>query len=413
MKTKNNGTTAAKVNNNESNNRVNNVAMPAGEYGDLCYDYFGKSSVIVFGNTDDHAAQLEAIGGKYSDRLKYSPLQNGRKWTEKQGRTAGYYFTTEQGKREAVQYVQRVNHAIFDRYEQSTEGGEHLRQKPADFKEGDRVRTIHGLGTVTANEPQYNKAVSVCVRLDKMTYNYAWKGMPHTFIECRCDEITRYTEAEKLSDPKKGTADYYRERLSAETWDEETMYFEFLDVHHDCSVEVHRPTNDGTPTGDRWQTDIKVWGDPTYDGCDRKEDAKPCTTFRTLDDLCEHLAFLYDVSIKPEELSDWSRNRYDLERCKERPTAWVTDYTADDFRKLQSTHEISDDDRDIMGRRFRTEHDDIFALSVFVSDYAGNEAHALIYIYDELMDKVSANVLPIDKLRTVLTEARGWHKVAA
>lgn len=198
MKTMNNGTTAAKVNNsNESKNRVNNVAMPAGEYGDLCYDYFGKSSVIVFGNTDDHAAQLEAIGGKYSDRLKYSPLQNGRKWTEKQGRTAGYYFTTEQGKREAVQYVQRVNHAIFDRYEQSTEGGEHLRQKPADFKEGDRVRTIHGLGTVTAHEPQYNKAVSVCVRLDKMTYNYAWKGMPHTFIECRCDEITRYTPSEK------------------------------------------------------------------------------------------------------------------------------------------------------------------------------------------------------------------------
>lgn len=198
MKTKNNGTTAAKVNNsNESKNRVNNVAMPAGEYGDLCYDYFGKSSVIVFGNTDDHAAQLEAIGGKYGDRLRYSPLQNGRKWTEKQGRTAGYYFTTEQGKREAVQYVQRVNHAIFDRYEQSTEGGEHLRQKPADFKEGDRVRTIHGLGTVTANEPQYNKAVSVCVRLDKMTYNYAWKGMPHTFIECRCDEITRYTPSAK------------------------------------------------------------------------------------------------------------------------------------------------------------------------------------------------------------------------
>ncbi len=223
MKTKNNGTTAAKVDNNESN-RVNNIAMPAGECGDLCYDYFGKSSVIVFGNTDDHAAQLEAIGGKYSDRLKYSPLQNGRKWTEKQGRTAGYYFTTEGAKREAIQYVQRVNHAIFDRYEQSTEGGEYLRQKPADFKEGDRVRTIHGLGTVTANEPQYNKAVSVCVKLDKFTYNYGWKGMPQTFIECRCDEITRYTEAAKSE-----TAD--ERKAIMKTYD--------IDVHFDASIRMH------------------------------------------------------------------------------------------------------------------------------------------------------------------------------
>ena len=310
MKTKNNGTTAAKVSNsNESKNRVNNIAMPAGEYGDLCYDYFGKSSVIVFGNTDDHAAQLEAIGGKYSDRLRYSPLQNGRKWTEKQGRTAGYYFTTEQGKREAVQYVQRVNHAIFDRYEQSTEGMENVRQKPADFKEGDRVRTIHGLGTVTANEPQYNKAVSVCVRLDKMTYNYAWKGMPHTFIECRCDEITRYTPSEKSE-----TADIARERQE-----------------------------------------------------------KPGTV----------------------------------------NTSWATDFTPEDFEKLTSRYEIADEDRDIMGRRFRFKPDDgLFNLSVFVADYAGNEAHALIYVLDEFMGTVRANVLPIDKLRGILTEARGWQQAA-
>ena len=193
--TMNNGTTAAKV--NERENRVNIQALPAGEYGDLCYDYFGKGSVIVFGNTSDHAAQLEAMGGKYSDRLRYSALQNGRKWTEKQGRTAGYYYTTDESKREAIQYVQRVNHAIFDKYEQSTAGMEGVIQKPADFKPGDRVRTIHGLGTLTEHTPQYNKAVSVCVKLDKSTYNYGWKGMPHTFIECRCDEITRYTPSAK------------------------------------------------------------------------------------------------------------------------------------------------------------------------------------------------------------------------
>jgi hypothetical protein len=213
MKTTANGTTAAKVNNNENKNRVNNIAMPAGEYGDLCYDYFGKGSVIVFGNTADHAAQLEAMGGKYSDRLRYSALQNGRKWTEKQGRTAGYYFTTDESKGEAVKYVQRVNHAIFDKYEQSTKGGEHLKQKPADFKAGDRVRTIHGLGTVTEHTPKYNAAQSVCVKLDKSTYNYGWKGMPQIFIECRCDEITRYTEAEKLEDTDTLTEEEKRDTL--------------------------------------------------------------------------------------------------------------------------------------------------------------------------------------------------------
>lgn len=216
MKTTANGKQADNCKVNESNNRVNIQALPAGEFGDLCYDYFGKGSVIVFGNTSDHAAQLEAIGGKYSDRLRYSALQNGRKWTEKQGRTAGYYFTTDESKREAIQYVQRVNHAIFDKYEQSTAGMEGVIQKPADFKAGDRVRTLHGLGTVTAHTPKYNKAVSVCVKLDKSTYNYGWKGMPQIFIECRCDEITRYSTSEKSE-----TAHKEQEREFGQAFDAE------------------------------------------------------------------------------------------------------------------------------------------------------------------------------------------------
>ena len=313
MKTMNNGTTAAKVNNNnESKNSVNNIAMPAGEYGDLCYDYFGKGSVIVFGNTDDHAAQLEAIGGKYSDRLRYSPLQNGRKWTEKQGRTAGYYFTTEESKREAIQYVQRVNHAIFDKYEQTTKGGEHLKQRPADFKPGDRVRTIHGLGTVTEHTPQYNKAVSVCVKLDKFTYNYGWKGMPQTFIECRCDEITRYSASEKSE-----TAD---ERKAA--------------------------------------------------------------------------AIARERQERPGHVN----------------TSWATDFTPDDFQKLRSRYEIADEDRDIVGRRFHT-GEGLWTVDVFVSDYAGNEAHALIYLLTG-EGEVRANVLSLDHLRQTLTEAKGWTRTA-
>lgn len=173
--------------------------LPAGEFGDLCYDYFGKSSVIVFGNTEDHAKQLEEIGGKKSDRIRYSPLQNGRKWTEKSGRTSGYYFTTEKAKAKAVEYVQRVNLAIFKKYEKAATN---VSQMPADFKEGDRVRTEHGLGTVTAHTPRYNAANSVCVKLDKFTYNYGWKGLPHLLIDCHCSNITRADEFTKQADGK-------------------------------------------------------------------------------------------------------------------------------------------------------------------------------------------------------------------
>lgn len=181
---------------NTQEERIN--ALPKCEYGDLCYDYFGKGSVIVFGNIADHREQLEAIGGKYSERLKYSPLQNGRKWTEKQGRTTGYYFTSKQSKEQAVKYVQTVNHTIFDKYEQEAAKLGDLIQTRADLKEGYRVRTLHGLGTVTAHEPEYNKANTVVVKLDKFTYNYGWKGMPHTFIECRVYDVVILQKTDEI-----------------------------------------------------------------------------------------------------------------------------------------------------------------------------------------------------------------------
>jgi len=61
------------------------------------------------------------------------------------------------------------------------------------------------------------------------------------------------------AEPKVGSREWYREKLTGE-WERETMYFEYFDVHHDSCVEVHKPTHDGSPTGDRWQTDITVWG---------------------------------------------------------------------------------------------------------------------------------------------------------
>ena len=193
------------------------------------------------------------------------------------------------------------------------------------------------------------------------------------------------------TEPKVGSREWYREKLTGE-WERETMYFEYFDVHHDSCVEVHKPTHDGTPS---------------------KEDAKPSIAFRTIDDLCKHLETLHVATMQLEDLTIESRNRLELERCTDRPTAWAADCTADDFGKLTSRYEVSDEDCDIVGRRFRFKPDNgLFNLSVFVADYAGNEAHALIYVLDEFMGTVMANVLPIDKLRGILTEARGWQQAA-
>ena len=98
---------------------------------------------------------------------------------------------------------------------------------------------------------------------------------------------------------------------------------------------------------------------------------------------------------------------------KAKPSSWVTDFTADDFRKLRSRYEINEEDRDIMGNRYELEGEGLGVLQIFVSDYSGNEDHALYYIWDEWMQEVRANVRPLSYLRQMLTPSRGWHQVAA
>lgn len=91
-------------------------------------------------------------------------------------------------------------------------------------------------------------------------------------------------------------------------------------------------------------------------------------------------------------------------------TSWATDFTPEDFEKLTSRYEIADEDRDIVGRRFHT-GEGLWTVDVFVSDYAGNEAHALIYLLTG-EGEVRANVLSLDHLRQTLTEAKGWTRTA-
>ena len=95
-----------------------------------------------------------------------------------------------------------------------------------------------------------------------------------------------------------------------------------------------------------------------------------------------------------------------------KPSSWMTDYTAEDFQKLQPKYEIHELDADVMGHRYRSTVSGVGELQVFVSDYAGNEAHALYYIWDEFAGEVKANVRPLDYLRSILTEARGWQRIS-
>lgn len=95
-----------------------------------------------------------------------------------------------------------------------------------------------------------------------------------------------------------------------------------------------------------------------------------------------------------------------------RASSCMTDYTAEDFKKLQPKYEIHELDADVMGHRYRLTVSGVGELQVFVSDYAGNEAHALYYIWDEFAGEVKANVRRLDYLRSMLTEAKGWQRIS-
>ena len=152
------------------------VAMPD-TFGDLCWDTQGKASAIVFGNIDDHAAQLEALGGVRRE-VNYHPLRTVK--ARRGDRMEAYYFDKRHA-RNAGPYVARVNHTLQDSVWKSCHA---LEKQAADYEAGDRVRTIYGLGVVIdgggLHAPSKN---CVRVRLDGTTYNYGWEGMPQKFVE--------------------------------------------------------------------------------------------------------------------------------------------------------------------------------------------------------------------------------------
>lgn len=351
-------------------------------FGDLCWDTYGKASVIIFGNIDDHADELEILGGKRTS-AKYSALQNGRKWSEKMGRTDAYIFNATH-KEGARRYLVNINSAIMSAALRKE--GETL--KPAkSYQTGDRVNTIHGKGTIIEGESKYSDRCRL-VRLDRPTYNYGWEGMPQTFVEVSDENMKPNHEGED------STA-HYRRAISEAAAMGCAQCCEFQGKR----VEVKAAYQNGhdNPTG--WTYRIS-W----YDG----KELKDCENGVTLEQAARALA-----QFEQESRDDTTLEQGGQITDAPQPSAWVTDYTAEDFAKLTANPEAIECDPDIMGKRLRLVGKDgnalLGELQVFISDYAGNERHAIYYIWDEFMNEVKCNVRPLDWLRTHFTKANGWE----
>lgn len=129
---------------------------------------------------------------------------------------------------------------------------------------------------------------------------------------------------------------------------------------------------------------------------------------------CENGVTLEQAAKAMEDLPRWAELYKPSEITeKPAPSSWVTDYTADDFKKLESKYEIHEEDCDVMGKRYRLRSSGLAHLEIFVSDYAGNEKHALYYIWDEWANEVRANVRSLDYLRRMLVKEKGWERIAA
>lgn len=132
--------------------------------GDLIWDAYTPKSILVFGNIDDHANQLSQLGGvrRY---CRYSPLQNGKRWNMKMGRTDAFVFTLDL-KQKAIEYVNAANKAIETAYNQANSTSR------ASIP-GTKVITPYGYGIILNGST---------IQLDKPTYNCGWKGLPEIYV---------------------------------------------------------------------------------------------------------------------------------------------------------------------------------------------------------------------------------------
>ena len=308
------------------------------------------------------------------------------------------------------------------------------RQNTADRLEiGTRVLCKHRgiLGTVDDYGTQGGKLTYI-VRFDDP--QEGGDGFTFQFEEYNRDGITTNYDPETGRE-RVGSLEYYDELLAAEWWGNDTRDFDFGNVQ----LSVDAPEDRSRYYRDKWCVII-------YEG-----DREAVTEWVHIRTLAALLAYYYehrttdqDTDQTPAEGSgqaaaaatEEENPRYkesvksqNFQACEEKQaaeiadrkeqypdtahTAWATEYTPDDFRKLTSRYEIADEDRDIMGRRFESrEAGTPFGVQVFVSDYAGNEQFALVYILDELEGSVRANVLSLDHLRRTLTKEKGWRSAA-
>lgn len=303
-------------------------------------------------------------------------------------------------------------------------------QNTADRLEiGTRVLCKHhgALGTVADYNTRDGKLTYI-VRYDKPQKEY--DGKEYHTDEYTRDGITTNYDPE-TGHERVGSLEYYDELLTAEWWGNDTRDFDLGNVQ----ISVDAPEDRSRYYRDKWCVII-------YEG-----DREAVTEWVHIRTLAALLAYYYEhrttdqdtdqtpvegsgqaaAAATDEETPHYKKSMTSqnfqacevkraveiADRKEQYPdsahTAWATEYTPDDFRKLTSRYEIADEDRDIMGRRFESrEAGTPFGVQVFVSDYAGNERFALVYIL-ELKGSVRANVLSLDHLRRTLTKEKGWR----
>lgn len=82
-----------------------------------------------------------------------------------------------------------------------------------------------------------------------------------------------------------GNAAYYREQLLGDWWTGETLTFEFKGKYQCITVNVSKPTNDGSTLGTRWKTEITK---PV--GCE----TVTSSSYKEIAPLAEQLEYFYN-----------------------------------------------------------------------------------------------------------------------
>ena len=146
---------------------------------DLCWDV-DEEGVKVWGNIERHADNLKRMGAKRG-RVVFKSNRTGLP----QG--ADCYVLTKDSEDEVRQYIRKTHERISHDF---SEAREKYGQEGHEYREGEKVVTIYGRGTVIKTDC-WHQTDLIDVRLDLPTYNYIWSllGTPQSHVAVSREQI--------------------------------------------------------------------------------------------------------------------------------------------------------------------------------------------------------------------------------